>query len=171
MSLSRSLFHEFRPLFRILEEPARAGPAVFYNAARFSRGPFQAWDRPAIDLSEKGDTFIIEAELPGMKKENLEVHVGDRGRSVTIEGKVKGSEESTKGGYGRGVLQQRLISPAETEKIFSERSSLTASNFIRRIWLPQTVDGAAMKAKLEDGLLTIQVPKSKEESRVRVNVD
>ena len=93
MSLTRSLFNEFRPFFRILEEPlTRPFPAV---APRFNRHvidhPFwseSAWPRPAVDLSEEGNNYIVEAELPGVKKDNVEVRVGDGGRSITIEGKI-----------------------------------------------------------------------------------
>lgn len=93
MSLTRSLFNEFRPFFRMLEEPlTRPFPVL---APRFDRHfidhPFwseSAWPRPAVDLSEEGNNYIVEAELPGVRKENVEVRVGDGGRSITIEGKI-----------------------------------------------------------------------------------
>lgn len=44
--------------------------------------------QPALDVSEHGNDYIVEAEIPGVKKENLEVRVGDNGRSLTIEGKI-----------------------------------------------------------------------------------
>ena len=77
----------------MLEEPlTRPFPAL---APRFNRHsldhpfwPENAWPRPAVDLSEEGNNYIVEAELPGVKKENLEVRVGDGGRSLTIEGKI-----------------------------------------------------------------------------------
>lgn len=77
----------------MLEEPlTRPLPAV---APRFDRHfidhPFwseNAWPRPAVDLSEEGNSYIVEAELPGVKKDNVEVRVGDGGRSITIEGKI-----------------------------------------------------------------------------------
>jgi HSP20 family protein len=39
-----------------------------------------------VDVSEDGDNYVVETELPGVKKEDMEVRVGDGGRSVTIEG-------------------------------------------------------------------------------------
>lgn len=54
----------------------------------FFRDPFQSGLRPAVDISEEGGNYILEAELPGVKKENVQVRIGDGGRSVTIEGRV-----------------------------------------------------------------------------------
>lgn len=42
--------------------------------------------RPAIDVMEEAKHYVLEAELPGVRKENIEVRIGDAGRSVTIEG-------------------------------------------------------------------------------------
>ena len=44
--------------------------------------------QPAVDVTEEGNNYVIEAELPGVKKENISVRIGDGGKSVTIEGKV-----------------------------------------------------------------------------------
>lgn len=92
MSLARQFFREFRPLFRMLEEPFGRPPA--YMGYRHNRSmlddPFFHPNalRPAVDVSEEGNHYIVEAELPGVKKENVQVRVGDGGQSVTIEGKI-----------------------------------------------------------------------------------
>lgn len=93
MSIARQLFHEFRPLFRMLEEPL-----AIRSARPSANGPRSLLDdpffktafmsRPAIDVTEEGDKYVVEADLPGVKKENVEVRIGDSGKSVTIEGKV-----------------------------------------------------------------------------------
>lgn len=44
--------------------------------------------QPAVDVASQGNKYVIEAELPGVKKENVNVRIGDGGRSITIEGKV-----------------------------------------------------------------------------------
>ena len=94
MSLSRNFFREFRPFFRVFEDPFFSRAPVTYN----SRGqsvfddPFFGLARnglrPAVDVAEEGNSYIIEAELPGVRKEDLDVQIGDNGRSVTIEGKI-----------------------------------------------------------------------------------
>ena len=97
MSLSRALFNEFRPLFRMLEDPFAADPAfsAFMGRQR-SYDPFN-WQSstPALNLSEENDHYIVEAEVPGVRKENLALRVGDGGRSLTIEGKVFSSQRNT----------------------------------------------------------------------------
>ena len=96
MSLTRQFFRELRPLFRMLEEPF-GRPSTYgslgYPSRRgaFFDDPFFTAPtsiRPAIDVSEQGDNYVVEAELPGVKKENVNVRIGDGGRTLTIEGKV-----------------------------------------------------------------------------------
>lgn len=54
----------------------------------------------------------------------------------------------------------------ESGPFYSER----VSEFSRKLWLPQAVETANIEAKLEDGVLRLHVPKSKEDGSVRVNV-
>jgi len=94
MSLSRHFFREFRPFFRMLEDPIFGRAPVTYS----NRGqsvlddPFfglaRSGLRPAVDVAEEGNSYIIEAELPGVRKEDVNVEIGENGRSVTIQGKI-----------------------------------------------------------------------------------
>ena len=201
MSLTRSLFNEFRPFFRMLEEPInRPFPAV---GPRFNRhlidNPFwseSAWPRPAVDLSEEGNNYFVEAELPGVKKENVEVRIGDGGRSITIEGKiVRGTvqpaaqeaitdapatqnTESAAAPSGESfldALSNNLSGAnsglAEQSQISTERTFTGTSTFTRTVWLPRPIDSSGVKAKLEDGVLTLTVPKAVEQGSTRINVE
>lgn len=92
MSLARQFFREMRPLFRMLEEPLGRSPSYLGIPTRslledpFFHSPSSL--RPAVDVTEEGNNYVVEAELPGVKKENMEVRIGEGGRSVTIEGKI-----------------------------------------------------------------------------------
>ena len=94
MSLTRHFFRELRPLFRMLEEPFGRSPSYMggrFPPREFFDDPFfnsPSMLRPAVDVSEQGDKYVVEAELPGVKKENVNVRIGDGGRTLTIEGKV-----------------------------------------------------------------------------------
>ncbi len=90
MSITRQLLNEFRPLFRMFDEPFARSPAAFSRSPFFDEAftGFPRFSRPAIDVREEGNSYIVEADLPGVQKENVEVSVGDGGRSVTIEGKI-----------------------------------------------------------------------------------
>ncbi|KAI0754946.1 HSP20-like chaperone [Daedaleopsis nitida] len=180
MSLSRNLFRELRPFFRMLEEPITR-PSTFgvgYPATRslFDEaffGPSGSL-RPAVDVSEQGDTYIVEAELPGVKKENVNVRIGDGGRSLTIEGKVfkraaepqaqdAAASESTSTEVTTQTPEQTAIS---TERMFNGTSSFT-----RTVLLPEAVDSHKVTAKLTDGVLTVTIPKAADTGSVQVNVD
>lgn len=92
MSITRVL-NEFRPLLRIFDEPLTRSPALWNNnfpARSFLDDPFirSMLSRPAVDVTEQDDKYVIEADLPGMKKDNVKVRIGDEGRSITIEGKT-----------------------------------------------------------------------------------
>jgi len=90
MSLARQFLREMRPLFRMLDEPFARPPAfssVLQTTNRY--GAFEGmFSHPAVDVTDQGDKFIVDADLPGVPKENVEVRIGDNGRSITIEGKV-----------------------------------------------------------------------------------
>jgi HSP20 family molecular chaperone IbpA len=95
MSLSRQIFREFRPIFRMLDEPFN----VHYYPSAVGRLRGRGWEDPIfggalssahvpVDISEDGNHYIIEAELPGIKRENVDVRVEDGGQMVTIEGRI-----------------------------------------------------------------------------------
>ena len=100
MSLSRQFFRELRPLFRMLEEPlgrsSFVGPAALTPFSRSRGNPFAVFgdpffqnsNAPAVDVTEEPNAFVVEAELPGVKKENVDLRIGDNGQSLTIEGRT-----------------------------------------------------------------------------------
>jgi len=73
--------------------------------------PFQEMlGRPAIDVSDKGDKYIVDADLPGVPKENVEVRIGDSGRSITIEGKVEQVDQGSKAASTKGLPPGEIAS-------------------------------------------------------------
>ncbi|KAG8860266.1 hypothetical protein FRB91_004054 [Serendipita sp. 411] len=114
----------------------------------------------SLDMVDKGDTFSIEADLPGVKKENLNVRIGDNGRSLVIEGSIGKKSDEQK-------AQTSTDQSSVTEhSLLSERTA----KFFRKIWLPQPIEASAVKAKLEDGVLKLHIPKAKEDGSLRVDV-
>ncbi|KAI0354937.1 HSP20-like chaperone, partial [Trametes cingulata] len=195
MSLARHFFRELRPLFRMLEEPLGRPPAYMNGFGGPSRALFDdpffnspALLRPAVDVSEQGDKYIVEAELPGVKKENVNVRIGDGGRTLTIEGKVfsrssepqpaevadasstsaTGSSGATEGaseGSQALTTKQPESTALSTERLFTGTSSFT-----RTVVLPRPVDSSRVTAKLQDGVLTVTVPKAEDAGSVQINV-
>ena len=93
---------------------------------------------PAMDLSETADAFTVEAAVPGLKPEDLNITVENN--VLTISGTM---HESSQGGE-RNVHR--------TERRFG--------SFQRSLSLPNTVKAAEISASLEHGVLTLHIPKA-----------
>ncbi|GJE97192.1 HSP20-like chaperone [Phanerochaete sordida] len=191
MSLARQFFREMRPLFRMLEEPFGRSPAYLGSPRSRSllEDPFFSHPsavRPAIDVTEEGNHYIVEAELPGVKKENIQVRVGDGGQSLTIEGKIvnrrrghapeappAAAEPASTGAETAQPTEGTTAvttAPPESREISSEREFVGSQTFTRTVWLPRRVDANHVSAKLNDGVLTVTIPKAEDPGSVQVEV-
>jgi HSP20 family protein len=103
---------------------------------------------PAIDVFEKEDKFVVKAELPGMKEEDIDVSVV--GDTLTIRGERKTESEVNEEDYYR-----------------CERSY---GSFSRSIALPSSVDARKIEADYEDGVLEVTLPKAPEVKAKKVTV-
>jgi HSP20 family protein len=131
-------------LFRELEETGRQFDSLFETSfwpAVWRRLPAQEreWS-PAIEVFEKEDKYVIRAELPGLKEEDVEVSVSDE--TLTMKGEKK-TEHEVK----------------EEEYHWSER---TYGSFLRTIRLPSNVDAEKIEAEYENGIMEITLPKMAE---------
>jgi HSP20 family protein len=95
---------------------------------------------PVVDIFEDGSDLVVKAEIPGMKKENIEVKLSDD--TVTISGEKKTEEKVGKKNYYR-----------------LERSH---GSFSRAFSLPSEVQADKAKAQFKDGVLEIRAPKTEE---------
>ncbi|KAG6852787.1 hypothetical protein C0991_009124 [Blastosporella zonata] len=181
MSISRQLV---RDLFRMVEEPFMRPPAHFNGLGhvghRHSLFDNPNFGRPALDVREEGNKYVLEAELPGVRKDNIEVRIGDAGKSVTIEGKVVETRQEPK--HERTWSEVLEAPEADTStgvtkaseagnQISSERTFIHNSSFRRTVWLPRPVDGQDVIAKLDHGILTITVKKAEDKGSVVVPVE
>jgi HSP20 family protein len=95
---------------------------------------------PKIDIYEDGDDFMVKAEMPGMRKEDIEVSLTDS--MITISGEKKKEDKVEKKNYYR-----------------MERSY---GAFTRSFRLPQEIQTDKAKATFKDGVLEVRVPKTEE---------
>jgi HSP20 family protein len=109
---------------------------------------FSGWT-PVLDLYENNDNIIAVVELPGMRKEDIEVSLHDG--MLTIAGERKSYAE---------------------EGHQAERSERYVGKFRRSISLPTRVDASKVDATYKDGILTITLPKAEEAKpkQIQVNV-
>ena len=103
---------------------------------------------PAIEMFEKEDKFVVKAELPGMKEEDIDVSV--IGDTLTIKGERKGESEVK-----------------EEDYYCCERSY---GSFSRSIAVPPNVDTKKIEASFEDGVLEISLPKASEVKPKKVTI-
>jgi HSP20 family protein len=96
---------------------------------------------PAADVEETDDAFVIEVELPGIDKKDIDVELS--GRRLTITGERKEKERT-------GVLRRR---------------TRTTGRFRFELVLPADVDENSVDASLESGVLTVRVAKRASDQR------
>jgi HSP20 family protein len=90
---------------------------------------------PTADLSETDDAYIVQVDLPGVHKDQVQVQLQDR--ELIITGEIPESQRGRR-----------------------HRSSRRTGRFELRTYLPGDVNADAVSAKLSDGVLTVTVPKS-----------
>ena len=134
-------------LFGLRDELDRLFESSFDDLASGSR-LLSAWN-PAVDLYEDKDNVIVKAEVPGLKKEDIEVSLHNGVLSISGERK---SEEKVEG--------------AETH-----RSERFVGRFQRTVTLPSEVMGDQVKAQYTDGILTITLPKAEEAKPKQIQVN
>ena len=104
---------------------------------------------PRLDMSETEQAYEIQADMPGVNREDLKVAI-DRQR-VTIEGECRQANERREG----------------ENVVYSERS---ARKFMRSFTLPTEVDDTAAQAKLENGVLHLTLPKKQGSEARRLTI-
>jgi len=103
---------------------------------------------PALDVYEEQDHFIVKAELPGLKKEDIEVSFHDGGLSISGERKSETKHEDAE--------------VYRAERFFGR--------FQRTVTLPAPVAVDKAKASYQDGVLTVTLPKTEEARPKHIDV-
>jgi len=119
------------------------------RADRAARPTLSKW-HPAVDVLESKDSYLVRAELPGMKKEDIKVEIKDG--TLVLSGESK-SEKPAEGVEYRHV-----------ERV--------AAKFWRSFSLPETAKQDGIEATYKDGILEIRVPKVEQAKprQIEVNV-
>lgn len=101
---------------------------------------------PPVDIEEQDDAYVIEAEVPGVTKDDVNIELISN--ELIITGEIKERERE-------GILRKR------TRRI---------GRFEYRVRLPEQVDPDNIEAKLTDGVLSVRVPKHEQAERRRIQV-
>lgn len=132
-------FREFEDLY---DRMGRLLEGSFGELGRAAQAP---WAPPA-DLEETDDAYVVEAEVPGVAREDITVDL--TGRELVIHGEAKQPERS-------GVVRQQ---------------SRRTGRFDYRLMLPGDADAARVDASLSQGVLTIRAPKAEQTKGRRIEV-
>ena len=153
MSLTRwqrpemNAWSPFRHLSVLRDEIDRLFDSPLDALTNKSQGFLNGW-LPTIDLYEDRDHLVLKAELPGMKKEDIDISL--HGEVLTLSGERK--EEET-------------FDKAETY-----RAERFLGRFQRTLTLPVRVDASKVQAGYKDGILTVTLPKAEEAKPKQIEV-
>ncbi len=108
-------------------------------------GGLQGW-APLADVEETDDSYVVEIDLPGVKRDEVDIQLTDR--QLTVSGEVTEKERT-------GILRRR------TRRVGRFQYSVT---------LPADVDADGVSARLDDGVLTVRVPKAEQAKPRRIPI-
>jgi HSP20 family protein len=111
---------------------------------------------PAVDVREKEDAYILEADLPGCDEKDIQVHVD--GGNLTIESRREEEKERKENG-GNSRRGSYLI---------RERRS---SSFNRSFKLPENADPDQVNAAFRNGILTMEIKKRREAQKRLIHIN
>ena len=135
----------FQEVVTLREAVNRLFEESFVPTTPFRNGGFV----PALDLSETADAYHVELAVPGMKAEDLNVTLENG--TLTISGEVKQSSETQERNFHR--IERRY------------------GRFSRSVTLPSTVRADGIEAKLENGILYLNIPKAEEVKPRKITVN
>jgi HSP20 family protein len=134
--------------FRELEAiQARLNRAFAEYPAKLDDLSLTEW-APAVDVQETDKEYLVKADLPEVKKEDVTVQFEDG--MLTVEGERKQEKE-------------------EKDKKF-HRIERRYGKFVRRFTLPNEIDGTKVAAEFKDGVLNVHLPKSPNGKAKTINV-
>lgn len=140
-------WNPFRQLNSLREEIDRLFESPLAELTSGSQQLLSGW-LPAVDIHEDNDNFYVQAELPGMSKEDIDISLHDG--TLTLCGERKENKRR------------------ENDEVL--RSERFLGRFQRTFSLPAPVSADKVKASYTDGVLTITLPKAEEAKPKQIEV-
>ena len=112
-----------------------------------SRGAVSDW-LPAVDVQEKSDAFLLQADLPGVEAKDIDITMENG--MLSLRGRRQSETKQEDGGYRR------------VERVSGE--------FFRRFTLPDSADSESISAQMSNGVLTVRIGKRAEIQPRRIQV-
>ncbi len=135
----------FRDVFTLQDRMNRFfSDALFRNTAE---GTTADW-LPVVDIYEQGDSLVVQAELPGLRKDDVSVQVENS--VLTLQGERR---------------QEKSVKSEQYHRL--ERSF---GRFTRSFSLPSGIDTKNIRAEFRDGILKVTLPKAEEAKPKKIEV-
>ena len=96
---------------------------------------------PAVNIREDEKSYVLDLAIPGMDKKDLKIDINED--VLTISSETKSETEDSKDGY--------------------KRKEFSYSSFYRSFYIPENVEREKIEANYKDGILSVALPKQKEE--------
>ncbi len=119
-----------------------------YLSTKGAQAKVLGW-MPPVDITESENEYVIKADIPGMKKEDIKISLENNTLSITGERKEEKEEKN------KNYIKK--------EKSYG--------SFMRSFALPHTVDAKGIKATYKEGVLTVTVPKSEEAKPKEIKIE
>jgi len=139
----------FRELRTIHDEMDRFFASLWPRTAEYEAGVGPAAWAPAIDVHEEKDGYVVKAELPGVKREDVSLSLEND--VLTIKGERRDEKEEKREGYLR------------RERVYG--------TFQRVLQLPRPVQADAVSAEFKEGVLKITLPKADTAKSREIKID
>jgi len=142
---SLTLWDPFRNMATLQNEMNRLFEETFRTLGGWTQNGGSAW-APALDVWETDDAFIVEASIPGIQPDNLDISLVNN--MLTIQGEVQPGAQQ-----GQFYLRERPY-----------------GRFYRSLQLPMPVNSEQIEASYTNGVLRLHVPKAEEAKPKRIAV-
>jgi HSP20 family protein len=149
----------FDPMDRFLDRMDRLFEGYYPRGlSRALRREWPSWgemgfplqgNMPNMDVIDRDDEIVVQAELPGVNKEDLDISLSET--AITVKGTTHREEKEEKGDF--------------------YRREMSRGSFTRTVSLPGKVDGTKAKASFKDGVLEVTLPKLEGAKRHTIKVE
>ncbi len=122
------------PYFRLVDDLLHDARPFFARGGDFAAGGYSL----ALDVDESADAYTVRANLPGVRQDNISVNIHDDVLTISAETAAENRDEASK-----TLIRERRF-----------------GKFSRSLRFPAQVDGDAVEASYENGVLRIALPKA-----------
>ena len=133
-------------LFEISREMDR----LFENGGRITPNGETSWV-PPMDVVETADEVVCQLEVPGLSRENIDIRVENNLLTIAGEKKYEQRQDEKESGY--------------------RHSERRYGRFERSFTLPRTIDADRVKARYDNGVLTLSLPKAEQSKPRKITVE